>query len=564
MNATPAFPRQHTWAAVGALVLAGIAVYANTLRVPFFFDDRLAILENPTIRDLSALGQVLSPPENGSGVAGRPLVNLSLALNYAAGGTSVFGYHAVNLLLHLLTGLTLFGLVRRLLAAWQPAEPATGWALAVAGLWLVHPLQTETVTCVVQRTEGMLGLFYLLSLYTAVRGATSARPGRWYAAAIAAAFAGMATKEVMVTVPLVLFVLDRTFLAGSWKGAWQQRKGLYSGLAASWLLLGFLLFASGGNRGTAAGFGLGVTPWTYALTQCEAITTYLGLALWPRTLVVDYGTDIVTRATQVIPQGLTVLVLVAATAVALRSRSLAGCFGAWFFIILSPSSSFVPLVTQTIAEHRMSLPLAAVTAGVAATLHATLGRRGLFVCLALGVALGARTVARNADYRSEVSILEATIAQRPANARAWNNLGNALARAGKTDEAQAALRTALRLKPDFAAAHTNLGNVFDLLQRWPESEVEMREAVRLEPNHTKARFNLGNVLLRVGKNAEAAENLREAVRLEPGDAEIRHNYAVALVLAGKSEEGFAEFRENLRRHPEYTRSRTALQQLGGM
>ena len=81
MNATPAFPRQHTWAAVGALVLAGIAVYANTLRVPFFFDDRLAILENPTIRDLSALGQVLSPPENGSGVAGRPLVNLSLALN---------------------------------------------------------------------------------------------------------------------------------------------------------------------------------------------------------------------------------------------------------------------------------------------------------------------------------------------------------------------------------------------------------------------------------------------------------------------------------------------------
>ena len=81
---------------------------------------------------------------------------------------------------------------------------------------------------------------------------------------------------------------------------------------------------------------------------------------------------------------------------------------------------------------------------------------------------------------------------------------------------------------------------------------------------SKARFNLGNVLLRVGKNAEAAENLREAVRLEPGDAEIRHNYAVALVLAGKSEEGFAEFRENLRRHPEYTRSRTALQQLGGM
>jgi tetratricopeptide (TPR) repeat protein len=570
VNAVPAFSRRQTLAAVAALVLAGMAVYANTLQVPFFFDDRLAIVENPTIRDLSALGQVLSPPANGSGASGRPLVNLSLALNYAAGGTSVTGYHAVNLLLHVLAGLTLFGLVRRLLTGWRTGgrEPlaagtATVWALAVAGLWLVHPLQTETVTCVIQRTEGLLGLFYLLCLYAAVRGLTSPRPHRWYAVSVATALAGMATKEVMVTVPVVLLGLDRTFFAGSWTEAWRQRKGLYLGLAATWLLLGWLLLGTGGTRGTAAGFGLSVTPWTYALTQCEAIATYLGLSLWPGQLVVDYGTAVVTQAAEVIPQGLLVLALVIGTVVALRRRPVAGFLGAWFLVILSPSSSFVPLVSQPIAEHRMYLPLAAVVAAVVAALHTCLGRRGLFLCLALAVGLGARTVVRNGDYRSEISILTVTTAQRPDNARAFTNLGNALARAGRTDEALAALRTALRLKPDDPAAHVNLGNVYDLLQRWPEAETELREAVRLDPARTKARFNLGNVLLRLGKTAEAVEQLAAAVRLEPDDAEIRHNLGIALVAAGQTEEGFGELRENLRRHPAYARSRTVLQQLGG-
>lgn len=609
MNAGPAFSRRQTLAAVAALALAAIAVYANTLQVPFFFDDRLAIIENPTIRDLSDLGQVLSPPANGSGASGRPLVNLSLALNYAAGGTSVAGYHAVNLLLHVLAGLALFGLVRRILTGSragipEPMDvgPATAWALAVAGLWLVHPLQTETVTCVVQRTEGLLGLCYLLCLYAAVRGImTSQEAGqvgsvvgavppprgsqsrgegtpatgaaaerlhrvkarRWYIVSVATALAGMATKEVMVTVPVVLLVLDRTFFAGSWREAWRQRQGLYLGLAATWLLLGFLVLGTGGTRGTAAGFGLSVTPWTYALTQCQAITTYLGLALWPGQLVVDYGTDVVTQASQIIPQGLFLLALVAGTVVALRRWPVAGFLGTWFFVILSPSSSFVPLVSQPVAEHRMYLPLAAVVAAVVTGLYRWLGRRGLFVCLALGVGLGARTVARNGDYRSEVEILSVTTVQRPENPRAWNNLGNALARAGRTDEALAALRTSLRLKPNDPAVHINLGNVYDLLQRWPEAEVELREAVRLEPNRTKARFNLGNVLLRLGKNSEAVEQLGVAVRLEPDDAEIRHNLGIALFAAGRTDESLAEMRENLRRHPDYVRSRAALQQLGG-
>lgn len=565
----PAFSRRNTLVAAAALGLAGFAVYANSLNVPFVFDDGLAIVDNPTIRHLSALGDVLSPPANGSSTDGRPLVNLSFALNYAFGGTSVRGYHATNLIIHVLAGLVLFGLVRRILTGWSPAsrepmspEPATWWALAVAGLWLVHPLQTESVTCVVQRTESLLGLFYLLCLYASVRGFQSPHPGRWYAMAVTAGLAGMATKEVMVTAPVMVFLLDRTFFAGSFAESWRQRKPLHAGLATTWVLLALLLLRTDGTRGTAAGFGLGVTPWTYALTQCEAITTYLWLSLWPQHLVLDYGTDVVAHASQVIPQGLIVLALVGGTILALRRRPVIGFLGAWFLIILSPSSSFVPLVSQPIAEHRMYLPLAALVAGLVAALHAWLGRRALFVCLALAAGLGVRTVQRNGVYQSEVSILQDTVARRPGNVRALNNLGNALARAGRTTEALTPLLDALHLKPDSATAHGNLGNVLDLMGRLPEAETEMSMALQFDPKNNKARYNLGNVLLRLGKNAEAVVQLREASRLEPNDPVIRHNYALALVLANRRDEGVAELREVLRQHPDYERSRLALQQLG--
>ena len=161
-------------AAAAAITLATLAAYHGSFSVPFFFDDTNAVVDNPTIRHLAHIGDVLSPPNDGGGVTGRPMVNLSLALNYALGGTAAPGYHALNLLLHALAGLTLFGLVRRtlLLPAWHDRFGAGALPVAfVAALWwTVHPLQTESVTCVVQRTELLVGLFYLLTFYCLARG----------------------------------------------------------------------------------------------------------------------------------------------------------------------------------------------------------------------------------------------------------------------------------------------------------------------------------------------------------------------------------------------------------
>ena len=158
------------------IIAAGIWAYHNSFRGPFIFDDVPAIVENATIRHLWPPWQPLMPPRNiSTTVQGRPIVNLSLAINYALNGFRVWGYHALNLATHIGAGLVLFGIARRTLR--QPrlqqrfGEAAEMLALAIAILWVVHPLQTESVTYVVQRAESLMGLFYLLTLYGFIRGA---------------------------------------------------------------------------------------------------------------------------------------------------------------------------------------------------------------------------------------------------------------------------------------------------------------------------------------------------------------------------------------------------------
>jgi hypothetical protein len=163
-------------------------------------------------------------------------------------------------------------------------------ALAVALLWTLHPLQTEAVTYVIQRVESLMGLCYLLTLYCLIRSVDSPRPALWQGCMVTACLLGMATKEVMATAPLLGLLYDRTFLAGSFREAWQRRRWWYVGLAATWLPLACLVAGTGGNRGGTSGFNVGVAPWAYWLTQFQAVAHYLKLSVWPHPLVFEYGT----------------------------------------------------------------------------------------------------------------------------------------------------------------------------------------------------------------------------------------------------------------------------------
>ena len=247
-----------------------------------------------------------------------------------------------------------------------------------------------------------------------------------------------------------------------------------------------------------------------------------------------------------------------------RQRPL-GFLGAWFFLILSPTSSIMP-IADVAFEHRMYLPLAAVVALVVIGGHEFLRavlrrlvapdhlRRPLEVGLLVAAvaALGYTTVRRNEDYRSDYSIWSDTVAKRPMNPRAHYNLGIAVDQQGKIEEAIAHFSEALRLSPDHVDAHINLGAALFSQGRITEATTHFAEAVRLKPNYAVAHNNLGAALVRQGQMKEAALHFSEAVRLKPSYPEAHDNLGTALYAQGQIKEAIAHFSEAVRLKPDFT------------
>lgn len=582
------------------LVLAALVAYHNSFDGHFFYDDGPAIKDNPTIRDLGNILQVLSPP-SGTGVTvnGRPLVNLSLAINYAFGGTKVFGYHVMNLLIHVCAGLALFGIVRRSLQLPGLRERFAGKndgllaALAVAAIWTLHPLQTESVTYIIQRAEALVGMFYLLTLYCFVRSVTAPHPGRWQVLSVLACFCGMASKEVMASAPLIVFFYDRSFVSGTFKAAWKKHFRLYVGLAASWLLLWAVMRVSG-NRGGTAGLGAGgITSWDYAITQCLGLGKYLKLSFWPSPLVFDYGVRIQKELQPVLPQAILIVTLVVATAYALWRKPILGFLGLFFFAILGPSSSFIPVATEPLAEHRMYLPLAALIALVVIGVISRAGRGAAIGFLGLAVVAAGLTIHRNEDFRDDGRLWASAKDAYPTSERAYNNLGEVYSKAEQTAKALECFREAVRLTPNYidalnnlgitlnklgqpqeafiyaseakrlrptsADASNTLGHSYYLLDRFPEAIANYNEALQLKPDFAEAHNNLAVALSASGRNAEAIPHAREAIRLKEEYADGHFNYGNALRETGHPEEALAEYKEALRIQPIFPK---ALNNLG--
>lgn len=376
-------------ALAAAFVALAFLAFGPALRAPFDFDDLPAIARNASIRTIWPPTAALHPPADGSPVSGRPVVNFSFALNYAVNrGLGVaqspatdaphetIGYHVVNVLLHALCALLLAAVIRRALRAgrlpdeWRDASDRI--AALAAGVWLLLPIQTEAVDYVSQRTELLVSVCYLATLYAAIRAWLARREAgdprsaaradtRWSIAAVAFSLLGVGSKEVIITVPVAVMLYDRAFLADSWtalRGA-RSRLALYAALLATSALS--VAAAALGARGTTVGFDGAITWYAYLNSQGWAIPHYVGLLFWPDALTMDYGKRAIHGFA-----GLAGLVALTAAGIATlvawrrpRSQWL-GFVGAWFFLLLAPSSSVVPIRTEIAAERRVYLASAAI------------------------------------------------------------------------------------------------------------------------------------------------------------------------------------------------------------
>ena len=608
-----ALARLQEVALAAIIALACLTAYWNALSGPFVYDDELSVIGNRSIRELWRLPGVLQA-EQDSPTAGRPVVNVSFALTYAFGGLAVRPYHAINLLVHILCALAVYGLLRRTLEL--PSIPerlrrrSTRLAFAMALIWAVHPLNSEVIDYITQRTESLMALFYLLTIYAAVRTIGSRRPLIWQTAAVACCGLGMASKESMATAPLMVILYERTFLFGSFKTALQQRWRFYCAIASTWLLLGALMLSV--PRGESAGFSSGVEPWTYLLNQAVMIVHYLRQAFWPRSLVASYGWPLPLTLADVLPQAvLLALVFGLAIAAVIRSPKY-GFAGAWFFITLAPTSSVVPIATEVGAERRMYLPLVAVIAFVIlggslmwdGLKSKWLERRGghaawlrhadLVALVGVVVALMAGTVARNREYSSFVTLARTVVDRWPTSLahhilggallaedsydeaivhlraavagspRAYYDLGAALFNQGKLAEAVGPLQTMIRIwesppaahpywlapvRGDVVSARLLIGRALAQQERFPEAAVEFERALAMAPSDVETRNLLAVALFRAGSYDRAIPQLEEYLRSRPADIEALKNLAIAYVATGKVGEALDLFRRAVAAEP---------------
>ena len=588
----PALSRRGVWLRAALLVLAGAAVYANALAGPFVLDDQDTIVVNQQIRQLWPPSVVLFPALE-LPVAGRPVVNVSFALNYALGGLDVRGYHLVNIAIHVACALLLFGIVGRTLNLPSLRDRfgtrSTDLAFAVALIWLVHPLLTDAVDYLTQRTELMLGFFYLLTLYASIRGHGESK---WRVVAVIACVLGMASKESMVTAPLMIVAYDRVFIFNTWKETWQRRVQFYVPLAATWMVLAALVWS--GPRFRSAGFSSGVSPWVYLLNQAQMIVRYLRLAIWPRGLAVDYGPPRALTMTDAAPYGTLVLILAALTIWALVRKPKIGFLGLWFFVTLSPTSSIIPIATEVGAERRMYLPLVAVVVlgvvGLAWVLEryvhlhpdseqeVTTRRAHVAGLVALGVvafALAAGTVLRNREYASAISLARTNVERWPTP-RAQTSLGVALIAArqyeeginelrkgladdpaahyplgvalfqeGKLDEAVVHLREFLAHESsrlEVPAAHQLIGTALKAQRKYTEAEQEFRQVLEMAPSNGDAHGLLAETLVRQQKFDEAVVHLQRFLAYRPNDVSAAMQLGIAYVALGRQDDAIVQFR----------------------
>ncbi len=540
-----------------------VAPFLNSLDNPFIWDDRASIVDNRSIRSLWPLWGPIVPPAE-TPVASRPLVNLSFALNYSLHGLDVRGYHLVNLGLHLLTAWLLFAIVYRTLTRSVSNARSHGHASVTALLatvvWAVHPMVSEVVNYTTQRSDALGGLFLLATLFAAQRALSSPHRGRWHVVAVVACVCGVLAKEFVAVTPLIVLLYDRVFAFHSFREAFAVRKNLYVALVATWIPLAVILAL---RPHSTIGFAAGVDAWTYLLNQAEMLVRYLRLAVWPDALVIDYGVPRPLSLGTVWVSGLLIAALCAASIVALFRWPRVGFLCAVFFLLLAPSSSIIPIVTEVGAERRMYLSLAALTIFVVAgsawaidRVRPHMPRRvgqilpaaAVAVTVAVAGTLGVLTTHRNSEYATAVTLWRSSIERWPQG-RARIAYAVALADGGDRDSAISQLRLAVR---DYPQARSALGRELAGSGLYAEAARELSTFIANEPREEAqrpARILLAGILLEHGDPADAAEQYRELLRHDPDDAGWLVGRARALALSRRFDEAAAAYREALRVAP---------------
>ena len=588
---TPALTKKVQLLLILSLTLLVTAIYAYSLKGPFVLDDRPNIRHNSHISLSSFSLDSIKAAGFKSPISSRPVANVSFGLNYYFGGYDVFGYHLVNVVIHIITGLLLFLLVKTTLLLSLGAtgdafiaKPATtvsvstiGWrsldlslvSFWTAALWLVHPIQTQSVTYIVQRMNSMAALFFVLSLLLYARGRISQRrrldssrrssihPYVWFAGSLVGGLLALGSKEIAATLPFFILLYEWYFFQDL-SLSWVKRNWIWVVIISIILAMVAVVYLGYHPWDTIlAGYaGRDFTPLQRVLTQFRVVIFYLSLLMWPHPSRLNLEHDVALSTslfdpvTTVLSLGFIAGMLVLGICLARRQRMLSFCL-LWFLGNLVIESSVIGL--ELVFEHRLYLPSMFLILSAVMLFSRYVRYRWLQVAvLGLVVLVSAwGTFERNKVWQDEVTLLKDCVNKSPNKARARYNLGIAMAEKGQVNEAIKQYREALRINPGYAAVHTNLGIELYRLGKVDEAVDHYYKALKINPEFENAHIQLGIALFGIGRVSEAIHHYSEALRINPTSAEAHNNLGNVFLKQGQLEAAGKHYFRALEINPEF-------------
>lgn len=578
-SAPPKLSRKFFLLSLALIIFAGILVYANSLKGQFLWDDEVLVQYNPYIKGWAHLPGIftsrLGSTAKEGGAFYRPVQTFTYLLDYSFWRLDVVGYHAMNMVLHILAALSLYGLVQ---ALFQNGR----LSLLTALLFVTHPIHTEAVSYISGRADSLAALFMLLSYILYMR-----HHEQRGAVALGCMTAGyvlaLLSKEMSLVLPLLILLFHYAFRKPIDKKAF----AVLSAVTIGYVLWRLLVVGTGNIAEGAVPTLLERLPGVFV-----ALTNYFRLLLFPFDLHMEYGGILFpfTEPKAVIGVVLCGLLLVYVFRKKGQDPFLFFAAG-WFFVALLPSSNLFFPINAYMAEHWLYLPSIGfflVTARflVSGSENKRLRPFAVGIAVALLVFYSVLTVRQNRCWNNGIDFYKRMLRYAPDSSRLYNNLAKAYHDAGKEDELIELLKSAIQLQPENALAHNNLGNAYKGSGKYKEAVRSYQRAIEIDPRHAGPYYNLstiyadvegrkedaiallnkaielsphfsksynklGLIYLEQGDKDKAIALLTRALKLNPDDPEIYHNFGYIYVQTGDTGKAKAMYHKAVEADPDY-------------
>lgn len=543
-------------------------VYYNSFHNSFHFDDLHVIEKNPYIKNPQNLLNFFIQPAMGSGLiketsSFRPLLMITFAFNHYMGGLNVFGYHVVNLLIHLGCTILLYFILLLFLGIGGDGKGSDSnynrWVAFFGALFFaIHPIQTESITYITGRSSSLTALFFLFSFWAFLKYGIAGKGSQliWSSGGYACA---LLVKETAVTLPAILVLFNMLFPLGR---TWKRRiLSLFPHLLVTGIYLLVRLHFFGSLQYNVKA----IRPlYDHLLTQLRAWVHFLGTLLFPLNLNADYDFPI----SHSILDGQVVLAIFILGAIVTviwkisQRQRLVGFFALWFGINLAPTSSIIRL-EDMVADRWLYLPsvgfmVIMVLAGEWVYRSLVMGKSRarflifFFLCTLSIELYGFATVLRNFDWGSEWTLWEDTMAKSPNKARGHIALGLAFMNVGKMEEAVRRFQYAMQLDPKDARAYLNLGLIYYWQDKYEEASQLFQKAIRLSPRvASEAHNNLGLVYLKQGRKEQAVKEFHKAIEMRDINPNPYYNLGTYYENNGETDRAIFFLEKSLDIDPEF-------------